>query len=58
VVLHAPANLRVAAFGGYEEIGRALGAQAQMKIEGQGSRVKRRAQIGGSRRQSQAQRAV
>jgi hypothetical protein len=58
VVLHAGADLRIAAFGGDEEVGRTLGAQAEMEIQGKGSGVKRRAQIGGSRRKRQAQRAV
>ena len=58
MVFHAGADLRVAAFGGDEEVGRALGAQAEMEIQGKGGGVKSRAQIGGGRRQRQAQRAV
>src|ERR1700686_2994141 len=58
VVLHAGADLRVAAFGGDEEVGRALGTQAEMEIQGKGGGVKSRAEIGGGRRQRQAQRAV
>ena len=58
VVLHAGADLRIAAFGGDEEVGRALGTQAEMEIQGKGGGVKRWAQIGGGRRQRQAQRAI
>src|ERR1700674_2964443 len=58
VVLHPGTDLRVAAFGGNEEVGRALGTQAEVEIQGKGGRVKRRAQIGGGRRQRQAQRAI
>src|SRR5258706_2503687 len=58
MVLHPGADLRVAAFGGDEEIGRALGTQAEMEIQGKGGGVKRWAQIGGGRRQRQAQRAI
>jgi hypothetical protein len=58
VVLHAGADLGVAAFGSDEEVGRPLSPQAKMEIQGQGSGVKSGAQIGGSRRQRQAQRAV
>src|SRR6202158_2641922 len=58
VVLHPGADLRVAAFGGDEEVGRALGTEAEMEIQGKGGGVKRRAQIGGGRGQRQAQRAV
>ena len=53
VVLHPGADLRVAAFGGDEEIGRALGPQAKMKVQGEGSGVKGRAQVGGGRREHQ-----
>lgn len=55
VVLHTGADLRVAAFGGNEEVGGALSAQAEMEIECQGGSVKSRAQIGSSRRQRQPQ---
>src|SRR5882762_9279743 len=58
VVLHPGADLRVAAFGGDKEVRRALGAQAEVEIQGKGGGVKRRAQVGGGRRQRQAQRAV
>ena len=58
VVLHPGADLGVAAFGGDEEVGRPLSAQAEMEIQRQGSRVKRRAQIGGGRWQRQTQRPV
>src|SRR5260221_13805767 len=58
VVLHAGADLRVAAFAGDEEVGRALRTQAEMEIQGQGGGVERRTQIGGRRRKRQAQRAV
>src|ERR1700674_3063275 len=58
VVLHPGTDLRVAAFGGDEEVGRALGSQAEMEIQGKGGGVKRWAQIGGGRRQRQAQRAI
>jgi hypothetical protein len=44
--------------GGDEEIGRSLGTQAEIEIQGEGGSVECRAQIGGSRRQRQAQRAV
>ena len=36
VVLHASTDRRVAAFGGDKEVGGALGAQAEMEIQGQG----------------------
>src|ERR1700686_2617135 len=58
VVLHPGADRCVAAFGCDEEIGRALGTQAEMEIQGEGGGVERGAQIGGGRRQRQAQRAV
>jgi hypothetical protein len=51
VVLHPRADLRIAAFSGDEEVGRALGTQAEMEIQGKGGGVKRWAQIGGGRRQ-------
>src|ERR1039458_7520710 len=58
VILHAGADRRIAAFGGDEEVGCALGAQSKMKVQGEGSGVKGRAQIGGSRREHQTQRAI
>jgi hypothetical protein len=58
VILHAAANLRIAAFGGHKEVGRPFGTQAEMEIKGNGSSVKRRAQIGRGRRKRQAQRAI
>ncbi len=58
VVLHAAADLRIAAFGGNKEVGSALGPQAEMEIEGQCGSVKGRPQVGRGRRQRQAQRAV
>ncbi len=58
VVLHAGADRCVAAFGGDKKVGGALDPQAKMEIQGEGSGVKGRAQIGGSRREHQAQRAI
>ena len=58
MVLHASADLRIATFGGNEEVRRALGAQAKMEVEREGGRVEGGPQIGGGRRQRQAQRAV
>ncbi len=58
VVFYPGADLRVAAFRCDEEVGRALGTQAQMEIQGKGGGVEGRAQIGGGRRQRQAQRTV
>jgi hypothetical protein len=42
VILHAPADLRVAALSGYKEVRRPFGAQAKMEIKGKSSSVKRR----------------
>jgi hypothetical protein len=58
MVLHAAADLRVAAFRSDKEVGRALGTQAEMEIQGESGGIKRRAQIGGGRRERQAQRAI
>jgi hypothetical protein len=58
VILHAGADLRVAAVGRDEEVRRALGTQAEVEIQGEGGGVKSRAQIGGGRRERQTQRAV
>lgn len=58
VILHAAADLRVAAFSGDEEVGRALGAQAEMKIESESSGVESRAEIGRGRRKREAQGTV
>ena len=58
VVLHPGADLGIAAFGGDEEIGGALGAQAEVEIQGEGSGVESWPQIGGGRRKRQAQRAI
>src|SRR5208282_5602202 len=58
VVLHTGAGRRVAAFGGNEEVGGTLSAQAEMEIESEGSGVKRRAQVCGGRGQRQAKSAI
>jgi hypothetical protein len=55
VILHAAADVRVAAFGGYEEVRSTLGAQAEMEIESQSGSVKGRTQVGRSRRERQAE---
>ena len=58
MVFHPAADLRVAALGGNKEVGGALGAQAEMEIEREGRCVERGTQVGGGRRQRQAQRTV
>jgi hypothetical protein len=42
VILHAAADLRIAAGGGHEKIGGAFGAQAKMKIQGNSGGVEGR----------------
>jgi hypothetical protein len=58
VILHAAADLRVAAFGSYEKVRRPLGPQAEMEIKGKSGGVKRWPQVGGGRWERQAQRAI
>jgi len=54
VVLHAAADLRVAAFGSYEKVRRPLGPQAEMEIKGKSGGVERWPQVGGGRWERQA----
>ena len=54
VIFHAAANLSVAALGGNEEIGGALGPKTEIEIEREGRGIEGGAEVGRSRRQCQA----
>ena len=52
VIVHAAADVGVAAFGGDEKVGSALGVETEIEIHGQGGAIEGRAQVGRRRRQA------
>src|SRR5882724_9885064 len=54
VVFHATADMGVAAFGGDEEVGSALGMQAEIEVHREGGGVEGGAEVGRGRRERQA----